>query len=180
MDKIKITAEVEKAFKEYTSVWEEKTANEIFKSFILERNSGAYYTTIFKPLNGISEQDFFFMLHGWYEVEKPKPKFEVGDWVYDTDLKRYRKVTKEALSSVEFVPLVGANSLPYFEKVTEEWKIVLLELGREKPELKVGDKFTTIRGDLWAINYTNITSLDCSKIKFKYFYPVESRIEFKQ
>ena len=72
MKKIVVTSEVEKAAKEFINGFFKKTRNEIFKIFIITKEHGPFMTDVFKPLNEINEQDFFFVLHDWYEVEKPK------------------------------------------------------------------------------------------------------------
>lgn len=180
MNKVKITVNQENVLKEFNDIWKDKTANERYEVFLQARKM-TFESDALKPLTEINEQDFFFMLHGWYEVEQPKLKFEVGDWVYGkvSVIERYYKITEIAVLDSRKICLSYVNDFQEsFEKVTEDWKIILLELGREKPELKIGDKFITMRGDLWAVHDPNI--VDCSKIKFKYFYPVESRIEFKQ
>ena len=178
MEKIVISVEEEKAFKEFVNRWAKKTPNEIFKGFIFDKKHGDYITGTLKPLNKISEQDFFFILHGWYEVEQPK--FKVGDWVYGIvyEKSRYYKITEESELDERRLSVFYANDHQYhFDKVTEEWKIVLLELGREKPELKKGDKIINIRD----VNIEISEERDRYDFRqIKYLYPVESRIEIKQ
>lgn len=181
MNKVKITVQQENVLKEFNDIWKDKTVNERYEIFLQARKM-IFESDALKPLTEIDSKDFFFMLHGWYEVETPK--FKVGDWVFGSideyENKDYYKVTpKVELDDRKLCLSYAINHQECFEKVTEEWKIVLLELGREKPELKVGDKFTTIQDIPISITTRNV-GIGFDGTKIKYFYPIESRIEIKQ
>ena len=174
MEKIKITEEQEKALK----YW--KDNQEEFNSFIKGRES---YIRSYKPLNDFTPEQFALLLCGWYEVEQP---FKVGDWVYNKANDLYQKVSSKCMSdflenneiSISFV----LTNTIFLEKVTEPWKIMLLELGRDKPEFKVGDKYTTSKRGFHTVDTSNCRMHEdrFNRGEVTHFYPVESRIEVKR
>ena len=136
----------------------------------------------FKPLKYFSVNDFSLILNGFYEVEQP---FKVGDWVRGNLSKDYAKIKKIYNDNFEIeytVKFEGVSRGLYpesefinkFEKVTEPYKIMLLNLRRRKPE------FATDDGKHYTIK-TGQHVIECIQLfeegLVEYFYPVESRIE---
>ena len=162
MERIRITREQEEALKDFQKY------GTGFKNFV-ERDFN--YTDIFAPLNDFTPEQFALLLCGWYEVEQ---SFKVGDWVKLINSEDYSKVMNEHFD----------NSWGWYEKVTEPWKIMLLELGRDKPEFKVGDCCITRSTGTYTYTCRDKGGIAHFEGLFKndsvkYFYPVESRIEVK-
>lgn len=139
MEKVKITIEQEVALNEW------KDCGFSFINFAESTGRGEWHDD-FKPLNDVTISDFSLMLNGWYEVEE---FFKVGDWVIWglNDAMEYLKITKITSMGYGFHDdSVGSTreSKKYkMEKIEEPWKIMLLDLGREKPEFVRGDSYLT-------------------------------------
>lgn len=138
MEKVKITKEQEEALLLFM---DNEKDSDIF--YILNVELGNW-SSCYKSLNKFSIESFSYLLNGWYEVEQP---FKVGDWLYDGMY--YVKIEKflgeHVLFKGEDWDFIN-NLDDCYKKVDEPWKIRLLELDREKPELKIGDVYVDIYG----------------------------------
>ena len=177
MEKLKITREQEEALKDF------KKYGTGFKNFV-ERDFN--YTNIFAPLNDFTPEQFALLLCGWYEVEQP---FKVGDWVFNPNHFSYAKIKKIQKNVIDYrytnenydMEATPDSFNKKFEKVTEPWKIMLLELGRDKPEFEIEDIVMSEEGFIANFNgHEGSLGIKWAKEnRIKYFYPVESRIEVK-
>lgn len=177
MEKVKITREQKEAlvqinldygrnaFSNFMGGWRETDPNyKVFKDFTPEQ--------------------FMKLTCDWYEVEGV---FQVGDWVCDTELElnkcifyKIDRIDDEhtIFTNGEWESTNNVND--YFEKVTEPWKIMLLELGREKPEFKVNDVYIMSCGTPCRIKnergfITIKNDLEAGRVIG--FHSMESRIE---
>ena len=178
MEKIKITKEQEEALKSYKIF---KEGEKELEYFIAKKHE---WKDCFKSLKDFTPLEFSVLLHGWYEVEYP---FKAGDWVYDNFNKCYRKLITRGCNPYgdRECPIEVAikNVNGYIEKIEEPWKIMLLGLGRSKPEFKLGDIYATKSGNVIQIvqiidNKYAINNFENGVVI--HFYPVESRIEVKK
>jgi len=179
MEKIKITREQEEALESYKIFIRELKTDSI-QYFI---DNFEYWQTEFKPLQTFTPEQFLKLLCGWYEVEQP---FKVGDWVYNKLTRKYRRLTsksiKEVMNHDEVAKDYVLENMERYEKIEELWKIMLLELGRDKPEFKEGDRYITVEDYSRAVTHDdskNYALETAKENRIKYFYPVESRIEVK-
>lgn len=182
MEKIKITVEQEKALSSYVKLFETLDTTPL-KNFI---EKASPFKGMYNILNGFTPEQFSLLLCGWYEVEKP---FKVGDWVYDSLSGNYAKIVNLHDGYIKFLITTNFNtnywvSSDYIEKVTEPCKIMLLELGREKPELRMGDMYIDNKGFNWMINSEEFLEKhalpDFESGRVKIFFPVEKGIEVKR
>ena len=178
MEKVKITVEQEKVLKKY-------------KNEVLEENWLSGYVkyrhrwldTRIACLGELSFNDFSLILHGWYEVEQPV-KFEVGDWGLWTHKtsSEYLKIAKIEFGEVHFTDksVVLLKDMNKFEKVTEQWKITLLNLGREKPEFNKNDIIVT-ESEVYEAEYLSDEEIIVlfEKDLVRAFHAAEHRIEVK-
>ena len=178
MEKIVITEEEKVALADYVLSQEKMKLNVIDHFIENKKRDNRPFVSLYKPLNRFTPEQFALLLCDWYEVEQP---FKVGDWVYNKLVKGYRKIVIETLTNDKEVNLEYVLKFTErYEKVIEPWKIMLLELGRAKPEFKIGDRYVVNCGHNYTI--TDDTQLKYAyekASKIKYFYPVESRIEVK-
>ena len=182
MEKIVITEEEKVALADYVLSQEKMKLNVIDHFIENKKRDNRPFVSLYKPLNRFTPEQFALLLCDWYEIEQP---FKVGDWVKWTHKKEteYLKIKGKEHNSFIFSDDSTSsisNSLIYIEKVTEPWKIMLLELGRDKPEFKIGDKYEahlprTIKID----EHKKSAEAQALEGNIKYFYPVESRIEVK-
>ena len=173
VEKIKITREQEGEFKKYLRL--ECSTSDI-ESYISDYGTvlQKHYPNLYK----VKPEQFALLLCGWYEVEEP---FKVGDWVYDKGLGLYRKVAEESFMSDRYVFVNAVRNTPdTFEKIEESWKIMLLELGRDKPEFNPNDIIITgsevYKAD-WLTDKDIINLYEKGVVKA--FHAYENRIEVK-
>lgn len=176
MDKVKITVEQEEALNSFKNAMNEFGTNplEYRKKYILAINEWV-------AINKFPLEQLALLLCGWYEVEQPV-KFEVGDWFSDEG--EYFKVAHigEDLYSVKdslfdfYKSYVNKNC----EKVTEQWKITLLNLGREKPEFNKNDIIVT-ESEVYEAEYLSDEEIIVlfEKDLVRAFHAAENRIEVK-
>lgn len=171
MEKVKITREQEKALE----TWIRSINNNNLEGFINSKLRGKWKDSL-KPLNSITPEQFSHMLNGWYEVEEP---FEVGDWVYEHRTGKYHKVVAEWKGVSRTVSAKTANKSPVdVKKITEQWEIMLLELGRGKPEFHENDVLVTKKSTFSVKGLSEkqvIGWFDDNLVTA--FYPAEHRIE---
>lgn len=178
MEKWKITRELENEFEEYMSCG--GSCTDVLESYVRDFKHHKELKRHFPNLATLTIEQFALLLCGWYEVVQ---SFEVGDWVFDNDDNRYCKITsiEHGFFRIDNCKVNKSYANNHFEKVTESWKIKLLELGRKKTEFKIGDKYITKDGtpiSIYDKSSINTTIRMANSNVIKYFYPVESRIEF--
>lgn len=189
MEKVKITNMQKETLERYlrwirseNSIGEESNALEYF----IENSED--WVDDFKPLKYFSVNDFSLILNGFYEI---KQNLKAGDWFYNQEKGDYAKVAvithlggiSYRCSHTPMCAVVG-NSEDFqdrFKKVTEPWKIMLLDLGREKPELKIGDVFIKNNGDPVLVSGGFVSEVihEMFVTDAKLFCPVESQIKVK-
>ena len=176
MEKVKITPEQEEALKDY------KTRGFDFDMYLRARYT---WTNSYKPLKDFKENEFALLLVGHYEI---KQEFKVGDWVL-SEMNNYMKVVNVYHNGeISVVNDHGAGTVKHgskFTKIEDKIEIALLELGRIKPEFKIGDKITNVN----FINKTCKNSetfmnegkdlMEDKGVGTLFIYPVESRLEVK-
>lgn len=174
MKKIKIT----KTQKEYIDKMNMEHGRNAFKAHMeLDIEQGT-------PIDVITNEGVSLIFNGWYEVIG---MHKAGDYFYDFSNDEYLKV-KEVISDdkIIFDKLEGVLNLNHYhlQKVTEPWKVKLLDTGRPYPRFRDGDKITFFTRE--SINNMTVCKGDMSLVekharggRIKYLYPVESRIEFE-
>ena len=170
MEKVKITKEQEAALVFYK-------AGHDFSDFVLGKVN---FEGRSRVLEHFTDIEFSLLLHNWYEVEQP---FKVGDWVYDKGLEEYRKIGNGNYIFGKYNTVsvrVVWNEPDEFEKVTEPWKIMLLELGREKPEFHKNDVIVT-ESEVYEAEYLTDEEIIVlfEKDLVRAFHAAEHRIEVK-
>ena len=152
MEKVKITTTQEEALKTYVAHGKDGAAN--LDYFISHRSM---FQGIYFPLKDFTTEQFAYLLIGYYEVT---PEFSGGDWAESTRTNNiFVKVLKVA-NEVTYKFASGSEnrtSLDFFiasyKKVTEDWRIKLLEKGRPTPKLEIGDKFCTKAGKTYTVRH---------------------------
>lgn len=188
MEKVKITREQEEAYKLMLGR-ANYDAYRVLSDFISVGDK-QFVCKEYEPLLSLTTEELSHVLNRWYEVELP---FKVGDWYKYTSPKGKEEylqieeiVTEEERDRVriEFTDgdwLSDGELLEFTEKVTESWKIMLLELGRETPEFKAGDKYSTKIGEhITVAEYEEASDFHIRKFvedDVYRFYPVENSIE---
>ena len=173
MEKIKITKEQEEALEYF------KGDDCSFVDFLYCRDDYDYEDSYY-PLKVFTPIEFSLLLNGWFEVEEP---LKHGDWVLHKSTGQYFKVAEWHNGRLDTLSVVDANNLATtLEKVTEPWKIMLLNEGREKPELKHKDVILLKNG--LAIYFNECNNHDSfieilKSGKAEKFFPVERGIEVK-
>ena len=122
------------------------------------------------------------IFNGWYIVES---EFKIGDWVRDINKDTYSKVISvvEESSKLKLIRTdrdryISEADFTDVEKVTELWKISLLEAGRKTPEIRNGDIYVTKSGKLTCISDKTIkktVELLLSEGAVERYIPVENQ-----
>lgn len=173
MEKLKITKEEELALIDFKRTIDSKGANPLEY-----RQKYRLVLPKWQKINRFGLDELSLLLHGWYEVEQ---HFKVGDWAYEKQTDKYLNVIQEYTGKDRTVSVSRINDFSdKVEKVTEPWKIMLLELGRDKPEFNPNDIIVT-NSELYKADW--LTDKEIIELYnedlLEEFHAYENRIEVK-